>query len=279
MLHIISAYQGIFVYIRAARQHSQTDWISLWKQHAIEPYWESWAAGQFNEERTRQQMQNPITDLDALTIEADLLACSGVEQIIQDAYARMTALLPSPASSRTICIYPLDPADRGTVERMHGVVGTCVGDNILMQINPTAPGWLDWVPYVLAHEYHHTIWGYNYFAVQGYTKMDLLTGFIVDGQADSFAGALFPDFIPLWVNGLTPQQEASLWLEVRSRLRSEDPADYRRFMFGDEAAGIPWCAGYTLGYRLVQNYLRKHSGQSWVDLLNINPWNIYQDLI
>jgi uncharacterized protein YjaZ len=106
--------------------------------------------------------------------------------------------------------------------------------------------------------------------------MDLLTGLIVDGQADSFAGALFPDLSPLWVRGLTPQQEASLWLEVRSRLQSEDPADYRRFMFGDEAAGIPWCAGYTLGYRLVQNYLHTHPSLSWGELLDINPWDIYQ---
>jgi hypothetical protein len=97
MLNIISAYQGIPAYAQAARQHSQADWVSLWKQHAIEPYWQSWAAGQFNEERTRQQMQNPITDLDALIVEVDLLARSGVEQILRDAYARMTVLLPSPA--------------------------------------------------------------------------------------------------------------------------------------------------------------------------------------
>jgi uncharacterized protein YjaZ len=160
---------------------------------------------------------------------------------------------------------------------MNGVVGTCVGDNILLKINPAAPGWLDWVPYVLAHEYHHTVWGYNYFAVRGNTKMDLLAGFIVDGQADSFAGAVFPGFSPAWVHNLTSQQEASLWLEVRPRLHSEDHADYQRFMFGDEAAGIPWCAGYTLGYRLVQNYLQQHPGLSWVDLLDIAPWSIYEE--
>ena len=45
MLNIISAYRGIVTYIRAASQHSQPDWGSLWKQHAIEPYWQSWAAG------------------------------------------------------------------------------------------------------------------------------------------------------------------------------------------------------------------------------------------
>jgi uncharacterized protein YjaZ len=158
MLYIISAYQSISAYIQAARQHPPAEWVSLWRQHAIEPYWKSWAAGQFNEQRTRQQMQHPIADLDALAIEVDLLACSGVEQDIQSAYARMTALLPSPEPSRVVCIYPLDPADRGTLERMNGVLGTCVGDNILLQINSAAPGWLDWVPYVLAHEYHHTVW-------------------------------------------------------------------------------------------------------------------------
>jgi len=140
MLSIVSAYQGILAYIRSARQQPQTEWVSLWLQYAIEPYWKSWAAGQFNEERTRQQMKNPIIDLEALAIEVDLLACSGVEQDIEGAYARMTARLPSPAPARTVCIYPLDPVDRLAVERMNGVVGTCVGDSILLQINPAAPG-------------------------------------------------------------------------------------------------------------------------------------------
>jgi uncharacterized protein YjaZ len=89
--------------------------------------------------------------------------------------------------------------------------------------------------------------------------MDLLTGIIVDGQADSFARVLFPGLNPMWVRGLTPQQEASLWSEVRPHLHSEDPEDYQRFMFGDQAAGIPWCAGYALGYHLVHIILYKNT--------------------
>jgi hypothetical protein len=111
VLNFISAYQAMPIYIRAARQHPQTDWVTLWERHAIEPYWQSWAAGQFNEERTRQQMQNPITDLDALTIEADLLTRSGVEQIIQDAlgYHLVQNYLQKHSSLSWVELLDIDP--------------------------------------------------------------------------------------------------------------------------------------------------------------------------
>jgi hypothetical protein len=48
MLNIIAAYQGVPAYIQAARQQSQAEWVSLWQQYAVAPYWKLWATGQFN---------------------------------------------------------------------------------------------------------------------------------------------------------------------------------------------------------------------------------------
>lgn len=40
-------------------------------------------------------------------------------------------------------------------------------------------------------------------------------------------------------------------------------------MFGDESDHIPWCAGYAVGYWVVQNYLKK--GISLVRLVEVKP--------
>ena len=273
-LTIVHGYQGMATYIQAARQKPSSEWIRLWHEHAVAPYWQEWAAGQFNEERIRQQMQTPIMDLEPLAEAVELLSQSGVEQIVRQAYDRITAILPPQPSERAVCIYALDPQDHKTLERQNGVVGSCVGDNILLQINPHGTDWQAWTQDVLAHEYHHSIWGYNYFVVRKQTRMDLLTSFIVDGQADSFAKALYPGLKASWVSQLSPAQEREQWQKVQPYLKSEDPADYARFMFGSEAEGIPWCLGYALGFRIIQAFLKVHPQVTWTELLDQDPWDL-----
>jgi uncharacterized protein YjaZ len=41
-------------------------------------------------------------------------------------------------------------------------------------------------------------------------------------------------------------------------------------MFGNEEQNIPWCAGYAVGYRFVQNYLAM-SGKNVVEILETKP--------
>lgn len=162
-LRVISAYRGLVHYIRLAKSKPHPDFEKLWLEYAIEPYWAEWAQGQFNEARTREQMSKPITDLDALSIEVEILTHSGIETLVEEAYRKITNVLPSPLPERAVCIYAADPQD--TWLREHGVVGSGIGDNILLHINPLGENWSLLVPYVLAHEYHHAVWGYNYFAV------------------------------------------------------------------------------------------------------------------
>jgi uncharacterized protein YjaZ len=201
-LKIVSAYRGLADYVSVAKSKPPSEWGKLWLEYAIGPYWAEWAQGQFNEARTREQLSRPIMSLDELTVEIECLMRSGIERLVEEAYSRITRVLPSPLPERAVCIYAADPENIWL--REHGVVGTGIGDNILLQINPFAQDWSLWVSYVLAHEYHHAVWGYNYFAVQGKSYMDLLTGLVIDGEADSFAKMLYPELQPSWINALTP---------------------------------------------------------------------------
>lgn len=273
---IISAYRGMYKYIESVRNNSGSDLKKLWDEHVIEPYWYEWAAGTSVEERTREQLKYPITNINELESEVELLSSSAIEEIAENAYKRAYTNLPK-YGEVVICIYALDPDNITVSEKQNGVVGTCIDGNILIQINPKVPNWKEWVSYVIAHEYHHSVWGYNYFYLRGNTRMDLLTGLIIDGQADSFAKKLYPDLNPSWLNALSEEQELEQWEIMQQFLDSGDGAVYCRFFFGDAATNTPWCTAYTIGFHIVQSYLKLHSNTDINELMNIDPYLILSE--
>lgn len=265
-LKIVSAYQGMADYVQAARMNPPSEWQRLWLEYAIDPYWSEWAQDQFNEARIRKHLSNPFLNLDELDAEIELLKSSGIEQLVEKSYGGMIQKLPPCVPQHVVCLYAENPDNQWVREQ--GVVGEGVGENILLKLNPLGEDWLRLVPYVLAHEYHHAIWGHNYFGVQGKTYMDLLTGLMIDGEADSFAKMLYPEVQPVWINALTLKEETEQWERIQEYLWGNNGAVYERFFFGDQASGTPGGTAYTIGYHIVQAYLKQHPEQSVMDLMN-----------
>ena len=276
-LDVVPLYEGMAAYAAAALAAtgagasdalSVEERAALWEAHVLAPYWDRWAGGQFNEERVRGQMATPIEDAAGLAREAAALAAVDLAPRLEQAYARITAMLPSPEPGRAVAVAALDPANDYVRREMQGVVGQCLGDNILLQVAPV-DGWETWLPYHLAHEYHHAIWGYTYFYLQGHTTMDLLAMIVNEGMADSFAHCVFPELRAPWTRALTPEQEAAQWQIMQPLLGSEDPALYERFMFGD--GETPGLTGYTIGYETVQRFLRARPGLTPAEWVAVDP--------
>jgi uncharacterized protein YjaZ len=239
----------------------------------IDPYWEQWGAGQHHEARARSEIARRIDDLDGLERAVTALSASGVEGLVRNAYARICQLLPYHEGDTAICIAAADPQDQGLVEQLNGVVGGCVGANTMLTINPTAAAWQDWVPYVLAHERHHSAWGYHYHYLRGGTRRDLLISLISEGMADAFARQLCPDLHPRWIEALSPEEEARQWAGIRPLLDTPDPDGelHRRTFFGDAEAGVPAFTGYTIGYHVVRRYREMHPGESVAEWTTKDP--------
>lgn len=273
-LDVVPLYEGMAAYAAAYRAAKATGDLgaeqqaALWQEHVLAPYWDRWAGGQFNEERVREQMAAPIADVDGLAREAAILATVDLAPRLEQTYARITATLPSPEPGRAVAVAALDPANDYVRREMQGVVGQCVGDNILLQV-AAVPGWDVWLPYNLAHEYHHAIWGYTYFFLQGHTGLDLLAMIISEGMADSFAHSVFPELRAPWTRALTPEQEAAQWQAMQPLLESEDPALYERFMFGN--GETPGLTGYTIGYGIVQRFLQARPELAPADWVAVDP--------
>jgi len=124
------------------------------------------------------------------------------------------------------------------------------------------------LPALFAHEFHHNVrfsqvaWDHGNVTVGDYL--------VIEGLAESFAKELFgEDSLGPWVTGLDAEDlDYSLYV-IGEALDVKGFAEVSAYMFGDEIAkaqghqpvGLSHCAGYAVGYAVVQAFLRK-SGKS-----------------
>jgi len=274
-IEVISTFANASIYLSAAR-HGDADFEALWQNHMIAPFWPEitkWAP--FD-----QSFKQPakITELPALEKQLSFLSevdtCS-----LQTNFAQIAAALPSDDDDpMRVFLYPLCDSNKITKERRSGVTGAAVFGNVIISINPLAKYWQKWVPFVFAHEYHHNIWGHNWFVLRGGHGISgtLLESMITEGQADLFAESLFPDLIPKWNRSFDVKEEKVLWELIKPVLFDADTNKHTAYMFGDESRGLPWCMGYSFGRMIVKDYMQKHPEMSFSELLDIPAVQIFE---
>jgi Predicted Zn-dependent protease (DUF2268) len=167
-------------------------------------------------------------------------------RIATDAWREANAALPQ--GSLLVCIDLAHPADDFTRSLMGGISAVTAGrGRIILRVHPDA-NWKSVLPYVLAHEMHHSYWLENHFdASAPFTLADYL---VFEGRADYFAGRLFTHRAP-WTTALDADAYSSTWLAMSKDLGTTEWQKLQAFMFGSQPAAIPMWAGYSVGYRLV----------------------------
>ena len=181
------------------------------------------------------------------------------EKLAQAAYDRVVVDLPQ--GPLTLCVDFAHPGDTFARDQMRGVMAVTAGSGrIIVKLHPEAD-WATLLPYVLAHELHHSYWAGRHFDPKAaFTLADYV---VFEGRADNYAMHTFGDHPAPWINALTDAQyEASLatftplWGDVT-------PGVLMGSMFGNPQAGIPTWAGYTVGYRLVAKRLASGDERDW----------------
>lgn len=75
---------------------------------------------------------------------------------------------------------------------------------------------------------------------------------------DSFTKAVCQDLTPSWINALTGGQEYQQWHTLQEYLSLEDNMElHHRFFFGDAKTSTPPFTGYTIGYNIIREFLKK----------------------
>jgi len=149
-----------------------------------------------------------------------------------------------------------------------GLGGSCDSDLIQIHINPNFKNIEKdietKIKRTLSHEVHHSVRNI-YFS---WSEATLLEAFITEGLADHFdieinGGEPYP-----WSMALS-EEESAFYLNPNSEELFSKDFDYGTWFFGDNSPKIPKWAGYSIGFKLVRDYMKK-SGKSASELVNVS---------
>jgi uncharacterized protein YjaZ len=271
-LDIIAVYENLDGYILEMEKENQ-DCDILWDKYAIQPYWEKisqWAPFDMSNRKPK-----PIKNIIKLKQQIELMKNIDLKAI-KKSFMEVANVLPNYDDDPiTIAIYPVDDDNLIVKEEQNGVWGVNVFGNIILNINPLAQDYLEWIPYVFAHEYHHTVWGNYWNVIHGGRTGSFIESMLIDGQADAFAKDFYPSLKPKWISQIAKEQEKELWSRCYFGLLNETNVDYNKYMFGDSKAGIPWCAGYFFGYRVIECFKKQYPLISVKEMIEMKTEAIY----
>lgn len=266
-VELINVWKEVIAYIKATE--AGQDKVQAWEKIVVNPYWEKlccYAPFDLSDRKPKA-----IMNIEKLKEQVTILQKIDLQELGKE-FERVTEVLQNYDDDPiTVALFPADADDHVVNEQQNGVVGTSLFGNLFIQINPLIEGFQAWIKYVFAHEYHHTVWGNYWFVIHGgCLENKFIDSLVIDGEADSFALELYPSLRPAWVFEISDDEKNSLWEKHYRNIVNETDVDYAKYMFGSEEMGIPWCAGYAIGYMIVQNYLKK-SGNSVVSILETKP--------
>jgi uncharacterized protein YjaZ len=199
-----------------------------------------------------------------------------INNIIKESLTKSAKKLSG--EGKTIFIKPVDP-DTTSIQHMNGVAGLTVSkDAMLILIAPSFEK--EMLKYVVAHEYHHSI----YLENNEEKEFTLLKSIVFEGKAESFASMLYPDIKAPWSEPLSPESEKVVLEEVRKNLDSTNSEIYYEFQEGNFVKDIPVWSNYKIGHKITESYLRKHPGiltEEWTNLdeKEIVQGSEYSDLL
>jgi len=263
-LDLILAYRNLNEYIEKGANELN------WNETMVNPYWGVLTEGA----PFPMDHMKPICKMDEEEARRQLELLDRVDwEKYMSLFEEICAHLPKDDEEVIhIAIYP------STTDMPEGVYGTGVWGNIILNINPTNNTFEKWLPFVFAHEYHHSVWGdYWYCKKEGKgLEQSFLQMMIIEGEADDFAMSLHGGFVPSWHRGVSKEQERKVWEKIKEVMdQAVPPEEYARYMFGDKELGIPENAGYYYAIKIVQDYKEKHKGVTYKELLQILPREIY----
>lgn len=160
-------------------------------------------------------------------------------------------------------LFPVDKTRMMATDRGYSGFGGMPGYIMVIYSDPTAET-LHFLQGATVHELHHNI----RFSLFRFIPMQVtLADYIVaEGLAESFAGALYgADKVGFYVTDFDESRLDESRRLIGAALESKDFNAMRGYVFGDviarlqglPEAGVPDFAGYAMGYRAVQAYLKK----------------------
>jgi uncharacterized protein YjaZ len=216
-----------------------------------------------------ETIRTPYQPNDLLRQEVDLLRGSDLLKITEKALSAITSALPGPDTK--IIFMPANPSmHEFFVKHTMCMNAVTIGSGkIVVMIDPTFTDWQRTLPYVIAHEYHHSTWISKHWVN---ADLSLLEYLIFEGRADAFARSLYSDVSSPWTTMIGDEQEKTVWHLIEPEIHQRGHERINRVMFGDQ--DIPLGSGYTIGFNIVRSFTQHNPGYSIRSIIDLKPEDI-----
>ena len=162
-IQIINVWNELEAYIQAVQNGKNPE--EEWEKQVIAPYWEQLCC--YAPMDLSERKPGVIKDTKILTEQVKKLKEINIEGLREE-FERIATVLPNYDDDPiTVALFPSDAQNETVNEKQNGVIGTALFGNLIIQINPLIEQYEKWIPYVFAHEYHHTVWGNYWFMLHG----------------------------------------------------------------------------------------------------------------
>lgn len=274
---VVLGYDAIAKWTEEAAGKPAAEKNALFERMVIEPYKQRCFAGPSlptdDMRLTGMVFGNPAGwDLAQVKKEVEELGRHGDEiretigKTVAEARRRLTA-----KSELRACVFYFQP-DSPVRGRMNGVMAFTPSAALIDLYVAPVEGWMPWLAYNVAHEYSHTQWMARNPERDTF-QFTLLEYLVFEGRADNFASQV-TQLDGAWSHSLAPSQECSVFREIRAAL-GQKGAILPKVMFGWPGSGYPQWAGYSMGFGIVNGYLRSHPKATPEEWINLSAEDLY----
>lgn len=219
--------------------------------------------GFLEEKEPREQLEKNIFDKKKFMQEyPNKIEFSKIINLTKETLNKIKNIL----GKRKILIYIFPTDSYFIAKNMDGSSGFLVWRNIIHIYLYPKKRWEINFKSTLLHELAHCM--QNYYSY----NMTLFEHLIADGLAEHFQKEILHKKRDPWTKAISKKEAKKIFKKLKSKLNktiNEDPSIHFRLFFGNK--DFPIWTGYTIGYYLVEDYLKQNKNIEWKKLLSKKP--------
>lgn len=198
------------------------------------------------------------------------------EQAMKDALSKFKDRYSKSSKHIQVGIFLLDGSKMDQKDRGYTGFGGIEG-YIMLNYGEVTDYNLSRLKAALAHEAHHNLSGIIWDPV----NITVGQYIIIEGLAESFAAALYGEnCVGPWVADFDMNDMPRVKEVMQGAINIKGFNVVRQYIFGDEKTGaklgIPNCAGYALGYHIVQEFM-KTAGKDIIEATDMSAEDIIKE--
>lgn len=172
-----------------------------------------------------------------------------------------------------VFLLPLITTDRFYLEKMNGILAHTDGtSNIFMYLNVDKRVESKYIHSISFHEYQHVV---RNTIVKKKDPKTLLDVIIDEGCSELFVEyALGKDYVGRWATAISNNEIDQYIGRFKHKLSLTKVDEIQKIMYGN-TLDYPLWLGYTMGYYIVNKFMKKAPQTQFEHLIRLNPYQIY----